>query len=92
VLYEYISGVEFKHRIEAIIEAFTSMQVEIEKEKRYFSSKWARDEKNIRRVIDNTYGMHGDFKGIIGNNLPTIRGLEELPDGVENDQGTLLED
>ena len=58
ILYSYISGVEFKHRIEAIIEAFTSMQVEIEKEKRYFSSKWARDEKNIRRVIDNLSLIH----------------------------------
>src|SRR6266571_4591224 len=76
VLYAYLSGVEFKHRIEAIIESFSSMQTDIEKEKRYFSAKWARDEKNIRQVIDNTFGMHGDFKGIMGNNLPTIKGLE----------------
>ena len=83
ILYSYLSGVEFKHRIEAIIEAFSNMQGDIEKEKRYFSSKWARDEKNIRMVIDNTYGMHGDFKGIMGNTLPTIKGLEvpELESG-----------
>ena len=76
LLYGYISGVEFKHRIEAIIDAFSNMQTDIEKEKRYFSSKWARDEKNIRQVIDNTFGMHGDFKGIMGNNLPTIKALD----------------
>lgn len=76
ILYSYISGVEFKHRIEAIIDAFSNMQSDIEKEKRYFSTKWARDEKNIRQVIDNTFGMHGDFKGIMGNTLPTIKGLE----------------
>ncbi len=75
-LYSYLSGVEFKHRIEAIIEAFTNMQTDIEKEQRYFQSKWARDNKNIRQVIDNTFGMHGDFKGIIGNSLPQIKGLE----------------
>lgn len=84
-LYAYLSGVEFKHRMEAIIEAFTNMQTEIEKERRYFQSKWARDEKNLRQVVDNTFGMHGDFKGIIGNNLPTIKGLEmpQLEDGEE---------
>lgn len=84
-IYSYLSGVEFKHRIESIIDAFSSMQTEIEKEKRYFSSKWARDEKNIRQVIDNTFGMHGDFKGLMGNNLPTIKGLEtaELETGEE---------
>ena len=45
VLYTYLTGTEFRHRIEAIIDAFTNMQEEIEKEKRYFSNKWARDEK-----------------------------------------------
>lgn len=84
-IYTYVSGVEFKHRIEAIIDAFSSMQADIEKEKRYFSSKWARDEKNIRQVIDNTFGMHGDFKGLMGNNLQSIKGLElpELESGEE---------
>jgi hypothetical protein len=85
VLYNYMSGTEFRLRVEAIIDSFTNMQVEIEKEKRYFSNKWARDEKNIRQVIDNTYGMHGDLKGIVGNSLPQIKGLDEdlvsLPDG-----------
>jgi len=83
ILYAYLSGVEFKHRIEAIIEAFTRMQKDIEKEKRYFASKWASDEKNLRQVIDNTIGMHGDFKGIIGQNLQMIKGVDlpELDDG-----------
>lgn len=78
ILYGYLSGKEFVHRVEAIIEAFTNMQAEIEKEKRYFSNKWARDEKNIRQVIDNTYGMHGDLKGIIGTMLPQVKGLDLL--------------
>ena len=76
LLYSYLSGTEFRLRIEAITESFTNMQLEIEKEKRYFSNKWARDEKNIRQVIDNTYGMHGDLKGIVGNVLPQIKGLD----------------
>lgn len=82
ILYTYLSGIEFKHRVEAIIEAFTNMQTEIEKEKRYFSNKWARDEKNIRQVIDNTYGMHGDLKGIMGTMLPQVKGLDLL--GLED--------
>lgn len=86
MIYSYLSGVEFKHRIEAIIEAFTNMQVEIEKEQRYFQNKWARDSRNLRQVIDNTYGMHGDLKSIVGNKLPEISGLEE------QNQQNLLED
>lgn len=76
LLFSYLSGTEFRLRVEAIIDAFTNMQIEVEKEKRYFSNKWARDEKNIRQVIDNTYGMHGDLKGIVGNSLPQIKGLD----------------
>lgn len=82
VLYSYLSGTEFKNRVEAIVEAFSGMQSEIEKEKRYFSNKWSRDEKSIRQVIDNTIGMHGDLQGIIGNSLPQIKQLEML--GLED--------
>lgn len=78
LMYSYLSGTEFKHRVEAIVEAFTDMQTEIEKEKRYFMNKWARDEKNVRMVIDNTYGMHGDLKAIIGKMLPQIKGLDAI--------------
>lgn len=84
ILYRYLSGTEFKHRVEAIVEAFSNMQAEIEKEKRYFTNKWARDEKNIRQVIDNTYGMHGDLKGIIGNTIPQIKGLDLLDTPSDN--------
>ena len=86
-LYNYLTGTEFKNRIEAIVEAFTNMQNEIEKEKRYFNNKWARDEKNIRQVIDSTYGMHGDLKGIMAGVIPQIKGIEdmlELADGAES--------
>lgn len=84
IVYSYLSGTEFRLRVEAIVEAFSNMQLEIEKEKRYFNNKWARDEKNIRQVIDNTYGMHGDLKGIMGNILPQIKGLELLDSGDES--------
>ena len=97
ILYSYLSGVEFKHRIENIVEAFSNIQARIEKEKRYFSSKWTHDEKDLRLVIDNTFGMHGDFKHIMGNNLPEIKGLEildeEAPIAIEEaTQSNLLED
>jgi hypothetical protein len=75
-LYNYLTGTEFKNRLEAIVEAFGNMQQEIEKEKRYFANKWARDEKNIRQVIDSTYGMHGDFKGILSSAVPQIAGID----------------
>lgn len=92
LMYSYLSGTEFKHRVEAIVEAFTNMQAEIEKEKRYFSNKWSRDEKNIRMVIDNTYGMHGDLKAIIGKMLPQIKGLDVIEFDTKDTQLSLEEE
>lgn len=76
ILYNYLSGIEFKQRVEGIIDSFTLLQEELEKEKRWFAAKWARQEKQIRNVIDNTHGMHGDLKGIMGATLPEIKSLE----------------
>lgn len=85
VLYSYLTGSEFTQRIEAIVEAFTGMQNDVEKEKRYFAGKWSRDEKNIRQVIDNTFGMRGDVKGITGESLPQIKALDLLEIDAGND-------
>jgi len=82
ILYQYLTGAEFRHRVEAIVEAFGIMQNELEREKRWFNTKWARQEKEIRKVIDNTHGMYGDLQGVIGRSLPEIKTLE-LEDGTE---------
>lgn len=82
LLYQYLTGPEFKHRVEAIVEAFLEMQDEMEREKRWFNTKWARQEKQIRKVIDHTHGMYGDLQGVIGKSLPEIKTLE-ISDGVD---------
>jgi len=76
ILYQYLTGTEFKHRVEGIVEAFSNLQEGLEKEKRYFNVKWARQEKEIRKVIDHTHGMYGDLQGVIGKSLPEIKTLE----------------
>ncbi len=82
ILYKYITGTEFRSRVEGIIEIISSLQDDIEKEKRYFNTKWARQEKGIRKVIDHTHGMYGDFQGVLGKSLPEIKTLE-LGEGTE---------
>lgn len=76
ILYNYLTGKEFRQRVEAIINAFTGMQEEIERERRWFQAKWARQERHLRNVIDHTHGMHGDLQAIVGNSLPEIKSLE----------------
>ena len=82
VLYQYMTSIEFKHRIEAIVEAFTELQEQTEKEKRFFNIKWANQEKSLRKVIDHTHGMYGELQSMVGKSLPEIKSLQ-LEDGQE---------
>ena len=83
ILYQYITSIDFTQRIEAIVEAFSNLQMEIEKEKRSYQAKWARQEKQLRHVIDHTFGVYGDLQGVLGKSLPNIEELEALPSGEE---------
>ncbi|CAG1020006.1 hypothetical protein DOJK_00008 [Patescibacteria group bacterium] len=82
VLYNYLSGQEFRQRIEAIVESFKSMKEDLDQEKRAMIKIWAKREKQIERIVNNTVGMYGDIEGIIGASLPHIKSLE-LTDGAE---------
>ncbi len=76
VLYNYLSGPEFRQRIEAIVESFQSMKEDLDQEKRAMIKMWAKREKQIERIVNNTVGMYGDMEGIIGAALPQIKSLE----------------
>ena len=89
-LYGYLAGVEFKQKIEGIIEAFTSMQDQLLRERRAMEKHWKQREKEIERVVKNTAGLYGDMQGIIGGQIPAIPALEldsdatkQLPEGSE---------
>jgi hypothetical protein len=75
LLYEYLTGSHFRQRIEAIVEAFTSMQDDLAKERRLITKQWAKREREIDTVMRSTVGMWGDFQGIAGKTLPELDGL-----------------
>lgn len=82
VLYKYLSGPQFRNRVENIVMAFVSMKEDLETEKRSFTRIWAKREKEIEKVITSTSSMYGDLQGIIGGGLPGIDQLE-LGDGFD---------
>ena len=78
-VYHYLSGIEFKQRIEAVVETFIGMKDQLEQEKRAMTRIWSQREKQIERIASGIVGLHGDLKGIIGGSLPSIRSLELDP-------------
>jgi hypothetical protein len=75
ILYAYLSGIEFRQRVDAIVEAFVTMQDDLQEERRSTERRWAKREKTIQRVITNTSGMYGDLQGLVGSSLATIPAL-----------------
>ncbi len=76
MIYQYLTGPRFRHRIEAIVEAFSSMQEDLDKEKKAITKQWAKREEQIDRVMQATAGMYGDLQGIAGKTIQEIEGLE----------------
>lgn len=75
MVYQYLTGPRFRHRVEAIVEKFTDMQSDLERERKTMTRLWAKREEQIRGVIDSTAGMYGDLQGIAGRTLQEIEGL-----------------
>jgi hypothetical protein len=76
MLYNYLTSIEFRQKIEAIVESFRQMQDDLNKEKTQTYTRWARREKQILQVIENTAGLYGDVRGIAGNAVKEIEALE----------------
>jgi hypothetical protein len=75
VLFNYLTGPEFRNRVEAIASSFIEMRDDLEKEKRTISKHWAKRAKQLDVIIVNTSGMYGDLQGL-GAPLKPIPVLE----------------
>jgi hypothetical protein len=76
LVYDYLTGPRFRHRVEAIVEKFSDMQTDLDREKKSMTRLWAKREAQIQGVIESTVGMYGDLQGIAGRALQEIEGLE----------------
>ena len=76
MVYDYLMGPRFRQRVLAIMEAFSTMQEDLDKERKVITKQWAKREEQINRVMQATVGMYGDLQGIAGKTLQEIEGLE----------------
>lgn len=76
MLYDFLTSNQFHLQMEGIVEGFTQMQEDLNKEKRAMQSIWKQREKQIDKVINNAVNMHGAIRGIAGNAVQSIKALE----------------
>jgi hypothetical protein len=87
-MYQYLTGPQFRHRVEAVVERFIEMQTDLERERRSATKQFAKRDQQIRGVMDAMAGMYGDLQGIAGKvieeiEILTIPLLENSP--ADND-------
>jgi hypothetical protein len=76
ILYDFLTSNTFHMQIEAIVEGFTQMKIDLDSEKRAMQKSWKMREKQIEKVIDNTIDMYGSIKGIAGSAVQDIKQLD----------------
>lgn len=76
ILYNYLTGTEFRFQIETIVNAFVSMQTDLESEKRAMNKIWKKREKEIQNVLSATTDMYGSIQGIAGSAVKPVEALE----------------
>jgi hypothetical protein len=87
MVYQYLTGPRFRQRVEAIVEAFSSMQDDLDKERKVITKQWAKRQEQIDRVMGSTVGMYGDLQGIAGKSIQQIEGLELPALGLPSNDG-----
>lgn len=85
LLYAYLSGPQFKQRVQGLLEGFSALKRDLESEKAAMQRIWAKRDKQLEVVMLATTGMYGDMQGIVGRSLPEIEGmgLEALGPGTD---------
>ena len=76
MVYQYLTGPEFRQRVEAMVEAFQALQQDLQDEKKAMQKIWARREKQLDMASGAIAGMYGDLQGIAGRQLKEISGLD----------------
>jgi hypothetical protein len=76
LMYEYLTGPKFRHRIEAVVDRFSEMQQDLASERKATMKRWAKREQQLHAVVDSTAGLYGDLQGIAGRSMIEIAALE----------------
>ena len=76
MLWSFLQSNEFRLQVEGIVEGFSTLKSDLEKEKRATYAQWKKREKQIDKVILNTTNMYGSIRGIAGSSIPTVAALE----------------
>jgi hypothetical protein len=75
MVYQYLTGPQFRHRVNSIVETFVDMQNDLERERKAMVRMWAKREAQLKNVLETSASLYGDLQGIAGRSFPEIEGF-----------------
>ena len=66
MIYDYVTGNEFKEQLKAVVEGFTSMRESINQERIQMEKLWKSREKHLDKILLNATHITGSIEGISG--------------------------
>ena len=76
MLYDYLTGPEFKRNLENVLSVFVDMKSQIDKERRSMNTHWKKREKQLETSVNSLSNIWGACKGIAGSEIQNIEILE----------------
>lgn len=75
-LYEFITSHEFRHQVEAMLEVYAGMKVQITRERVAYEKMWKSREKQVDQLLSSTANIVGGITGEVGQSAFQIKGLD----------------
>ncbi len=77
-LYDYFCSPQFAQRVRAVVETFSSMKRDLDREKSAMMTLWKKREAQLERVTGNMSAMVGELQAIASESLPQLEAIEQL--------------
>lgn len=93
LLFSYVTGHEFAHQIQNMVETYQEMTMQVTKERAAYEKIWSMREKQIQTLFMGTANIYGGIQGYLGQaSMPKIKGLELLEAGDDDLAGDATSD
>lgn len=77
MLYDYLTGNEFRMQIKAIEDGFKNLKLGYEREKNAMQKIWKEREKQLEGILINTNHFIGSIQGIAGSTIPQLQNITD---------------
>jgi hypothetical protein len=77
-LYDYFCSPQFAQRVRAVVETFSAMKHDLDREKSAIMTLWKKREAQLDRVSGSMSAMVGELQAIASESLPQLEAIEQL--------------